>query len=74
MLSAMSLIDVAPRGSRSSAAVMSLASTEVSSWKCLMMRCQSLSAFCTICATQCSSSTKGLPRSLQKTVAPSTAL
>ncbi len=62
---------VAPRGSASSAVVMSLARREASSAKCLKMRCRSLSLAWINWCSQCTSSTYGLPLSLQKTVAPS---
>src|SRR5688572_19811505 len=39
-----------------------------------MIRCRSESGVCRICCSQCTSSTYGLPRSLQNTVAPSMAL
>src|SRR4026209_2707743 len=67
-------IDVAQRGRRSSASVMSLASLDESTSKCRTMRCMSESADCRICEIQCTSSTYGLPRSLQNTVALSMAL
>src|SRR5688500_9055895 len=67
-------MDVAPRGSLSSASVTSLASFEGLSSKRLMMRCQSEAVLFKICDTQCTSSTYGLPRSLQNVVAPSMAL
>jgi len=67
-------IAVAPRGSRSSAAVMSAAKRDGSNSKWRMMRCRSESVPCRSWFSQCTSSTYGLPRSLQSTVAPSTAL
>ncbi len=67
-------IEVAPRGSLSSAAVKSAASLAGSSSKWRMMRCRSESCTCRIWCSQCTSSTYGLPRSLQNAVAPSIAL
>src|SRR5699024_3661850 len=67
-------MDVAPRGRASSAAVMSRDKRAGSSSKWRTMRCRSESWSCTIWYSQCTSSTYGLPRNLQNTVAPSMAL
>src|ERR1700761_4671567 len=71
MVGAKSEIAVAPRGSASSEAVMSAARRDASRPKCLKMRCRSESLAWISWCSQCTSSTYGLPRSLQKTVAPS---
>src|SRR6266850_2096711 len=65
---------VAPRGSRSSAAVRSVASLAGFTLNARIMRCRSESWTCMIWLIQCTSSTYGFPRILQKTVALSIAL
>ncbi len=64
-------IDVAPRGSLSSDSVKSRASLPASMLKTRTMQVMSELEFCRIWWNQWTSSTYGLPRSLQKTVAPS---
>src|SRR4026209_2055587 len=67
-------IEVAPRGRGQSASGLSLARRDESTSKWRTMRCMSESGDCRICEIQCTSSTYGLPRSLQNTVALSMAL
>src|SRR6185437_1035962 len=64
-------IEVAPRGRRSSASVRSRASLAASMPHARTITCRSELCCCSTWWIQCTSSTYGLPRSLQNTVAPS---
>src|SRR6185312_12755136 len=64
-------IEVAPRGRRSSASVRSRASLAASMPDARTITCRSELCCCSTWWIQCTSSTYGLPRSLQNTVAPS---